>query len=1104
MQLIAKPSFTLHTTSPKELSDVIKSIANLGESVGITIEELNTAFSAAITNLDTDYKAADKILSESIDTLNETLTTFNGEYDTVIASINKKISELAAKTTSDIAASEKRSTEHAIRMRQSAVDEIILTNPTVCTTKDVEALKGLDESFEEIFNTWERFSHVNGLRPGIASELNGWSYDKVNDRVVATINSSSSIGFVSKDSYTDYVFEIELSSNISDDDWMGAVLGFAKTPDGKEHSLLARRSSGANPIVQIGMNIQDANKNGYKTIVIPPIAHGLTGKPNNPSWVNCPGPCKLKVTRTGDVFKVEHTQMGSAVYVPSATQIFDLNDYPDMSMFKGASPYGYCSLSQQGSTFKTLRRPTNQSNILDVEAKVLWSNDGIGWTSRPATDLTKELVAERFYLNTVTRELYFSDHETELHLVGGSTSGSGDWNAETMTTAEGITGTSTIRRALTAKILKEIILGLTSSYIAANGGTITNGDLNFIRSLDGITWNMNTDGAGIRFKSDSDQDTDSYLEFYTMDNSTEYFRWGHLPSGSDALAEYLTLKLSGLDLKVGSYKGNGSGLTNLLGSMVNGVTKDQWRNGYRSMGSTTLANVLQMWDVGSYRSGSSNYKWSNLPQGCHPAFNLHVDSIGEDYRVLHIVDMYGNGWMCTQLNYDITSGVTFTPWVKIATGGDITKVLSDASEYADTKHKEAVDEIILTSPLIAKTADVDKLKGEEESFEEVFNKWKRISHYGANRKDANVGEMNAWKYDAASNQIRQPLNSVTLVGLVSPEGYTDYTFEVELSTAIAGDDDFIGVIFGFATTSDGKEHTLSALRSPCVVNGGMGNPAQMYGQGIPWQVGYNICSADIAESRLFNPTIAAGLTRPGAWTTAGPVRVKVVRTGDVIVVSTAQFKGNGSYDPKWSVTIDLNDYPELAMFKTKSPIGYCNLSQPGSTYKTLQKPSDLTPVLDIEAMVNWTHVNGAWASKPITDITTVLKAERFYLNQVTKVLHYTDMEHKPTEISVGESVYSPPVMPTFNLARPDSSIRFVKNGNTVSIYGEVVNVPNGGTVNICDVPKDCIPKRKHTFSVDQGLMGIEAYIAANGSVLVTQTQTNGCIIRFDGNSYRLD
>jgi hypothetical protein len=79
-----------------------------------------------------------------------------------------------------------------------------------------------------------------------------------------------------------------------------------------------------------------------------------------------------------------------------------------------------------------------------------------------------------------------------------------------------------------------------SGYLPLAGGTMT-GNINWAQTDRGITWNFNTDGAYIKFFNTGNPDTDSRLEFATIDDNNEYFRWVHVPSGS---AAYESMRLN--------------------------------------------------------------------------------------------------------------------------------------------------------------------------------------------------------------------------------------------------------------------------------------------------------------------------------------------------------------------------------------------------------------------------------------------------------------------------------------------------------------------------------------------------------------------------------
>jgi hypothetical protein len=99
-------------------------------------------------------------------------------------------------------------------------------------------------------------------------------------------------------------------------------------------------------------------------------------------------------------------------------------------------------------------------------------------------------------------------------------------NTLTLTT----TGTSGVATLIGATLNIPDYGGALGAYLPLAGGTMT-GNINWAQTDRGIVWAFNTDGASIKFYNTGDGDTDSRLEFATLDNNDEYFRWGHIPSG---------------------------------------------------------------------------------------------------------------------------------------------------------------------------------------------------------------------------------------------------------------------------------------------------------------------------------------------------------------------------------------------------------------------------------------------------------------------------------------------------------------------------------------------------------------------------------------------
>lgn len=208
---------------------------------------------------------------------------------------------------------------------------------------------------QQIFDTWGRFSHdSSGNYPAVASDLNAFTYNSSLDRIECTANLARLTGFYSPSGYSQYDFGVTVTASGSDNDTIGALIGFYKDPDtGKEHSLSVLRSmqgtlSGGG--YQIWYNhlqadaelIFDGNS----------LAPGLAG-----DWQG--NKSRIKVNRdVGDVFTVSVSQFTtSATHTdadldPATEYTFKLSDYSWGNVFAGSSPYGYCNHSQGGAAWE--------------------------------------------------------------------------------------------------------------------------------------------------------------------------------------------------------------------------------------------------------------------------------------------------------------------------------------------------------------------------------------------------------------------------------------------------------------------------------------------------------------------------------------------------------------------------------------------------------------------------------------------------------------------------------------------------------------------------------------------------------------------------------
>ncbi len=226
---------------------------------------------------------------------------------------------------------------------------------------------------QQIFDTWGRFSHdSSGNYPAVASDLTAFTYNASLDRIEATQNIHTRItGFYSPSAYSQYDFGVTVTARDgSDNDTIGAVIGFYKDPDtGKEHSLTVLRAmqgllSGGG--YQIWYNhlqtdaelIFDGNS----------LAPGLAG-----DWQG--NKSRIKVNRdVGDVFTVSVSQFTtSATHTdadldPATEYTFKLSDYSWGNVFAGSSPYGYCNHSQTGAWEDTEFRVFGELDMGDYVA----------------------------------------------------------------------------------------------------------------------------------------------------------------------------------------------------------------------------------------------------------------------------------------------------------------------------------------------------------------------------------------------------------------------------------------------------------------------------------------------------------------------------------------------------------------------------------------------------------------------------------------------------------------------------------------------------------------------------------------------------------------
>lgn len=308
----------------------------------------------------------------------------------------------------------------------------------------------------------------------------------------------------------------------------------------------------------------------------------------------------------------------------------------------------------------------------------------------------------------------------------------------------------------------------------------------------------------------------------------------------------------------------------------------------------------------------------------------------------------------------------------------------------DATGKYQAHGIFKKGAIVETEAELVAQKGLVENFGEVFNYWTRISRGGSVYGDSyHASELLGWRYDSAKDRIVCTINSVGLVGFISPEKYDDYVIDTQL-TSSGVDDDFIGLVIAHARDPvTGFTHTLTAIRGangspPLAVVKDYGlNTVMTYIKAVKWD-GLNFPNGTVAEPGKLG----------GTWNVA-PIgcRLKVTREGDLITVETGQFQTRTLFEPA-KIQFDLSTDPQLTIFRGPQSYGYCALSQPEATWEVTSRPTIRYPIIDIRDWSLWNYINETWvksnSSKDALIGLGLLLPEWTHQNETTGKFFYLD------------------------------------------------------------------------------------------------------------------
>lgn len=272
-------------------------------------------------------------------------------------------------------------------------------------------------SFEEVFRTWRKFSHLNANDNAVAADINNWYYDSERNTVVQPNNSTSYAGFVSPKKYSTYDITVRVYSTNSDDDTIGLVAAFAVDGNGKEHTLSFVRGAGGTGatwvcIVDLRSFSLTSTANGQFILV----NKSATAPSPTQNWSQLGTGSVINMTRSGNTFTARCSQFDSTELDNTTLITIDLDDLctqnpsfaPVLSLFKGSAQWGYSTFSQSNSMYENIAIP-NDSKIFDLE------NDNVQqynfntrqWEVLPNATPISEIGVGRFSYNSITKKLFF-------------------------------------------------------------------------------------------------------------------------------------------------------------------------------------------------------------------------------------------------------------------------------------------------------------------------------------------------------------------------------------------------------------------------------------------------------------------------------------------------------------------------------------------------------------------------------------------------------------------------------------------------------------------------------------------------------------------------
>lgn len=314
----------------------------------------------------------------------------------------------------------------------------------VTTQAELDTMLNVEEKMADVFNSWKKISRGNWKATAaelealgfsdnaIQADLDGFAYDAATDKITNPVDTASFVGFISPFGFENYVLDVVLRSDSTwQNDPMGLIVGYVTDPDGTTHTLSVMFNpwgpniyGGSKGVVNVYVDYNTVGKiaireqRQYLHWVDGTDATGnMNPAPPQPysvkPWVQATNGVRLRITRTGDTFKVETTEYDSTVFVDAATFTIDLNSHPALARFKGPQRYGYAAISQDNAIWDVIQRPGARQAIVDLRDRTIREWNGSAWVINNAA-WSQLIKPNRFYHNTTTDRLFYAENETTV------------------------------------------------------------------------------------------------------------------------------------------------------------------------------------------------------------------------------------------------------------------------------------------------------------------------------------------------------------------------------------------------------------------------------------------------------------------------------------------------------------------------------------------------------------------------------------------------------------------------------------------------------------------------------------------------------------------